>query len=172
MRKPVFLIFLATVLFNMVDSTVFGQANNRSMFDRNEFGVRRNAFLVAEIGLSAEEAGKFIPLENEFKQKFFEIGQDCRRLTQESQNKRNMTDAEYVKMIDCYLENRLKEAQLEKEYFEKFKKIITPEKICKYQQADTRFTREFVIVRRPSGDRNNENNRGGDRNNNNNRTRR
>ena len=172
MNKPCFLTYLIAVLFNMVTITASGQANDSPTFDRNDFWVKRNAFISAEIGLTTEEAVKFIPVENEFKTKLFESGRDCRRMTQESQKKRNLTDAEYMKMINCYLDNRLKEAQLEKEYFEKFKKILSPQKIYKYQQADAKFTREFVIVRRPSEQRPNNNNRNTDRNTDSNRQRR
>jgi len=171
MKQPVFLTILFAGLFSMVSVTVSGQENNRTTFDRNEFWVKRNAFITSEIGLTSDEAVKFIPVENEYKQKQFESGRDCRRLTQENQNKKNMTNAEYLKMIDCYLENRMKEVQLEKEYFEKFKKILSPAKLCKYQQADAKFMREYVIVRRPSENRNNNNNRNTDRNNSNNRSR-
>lgn len=168
MKKHVFLIFTVAVLFTMVDRTASGQDNRPQAFNREDFGARRNTFITTEAGLTAEEAGKFIPLENEFQMKLFEVGRDCRRL-RESQNK--MSDAEYTKLIECYLDTRLKEAQLEKEYYEKFKKILSPEKLYKYQQAETRFRREFVIMRRPPGppgDRNNETNRNGNRNNNNN----
>ena len=166
MRKRILWIFIATVMFSMADLTVSGQTNVRQTFNREDFGARRNAFITAEAGLTAEEAGKFIPLENEFKQKLFEVGRDCRRLTREGQNKQKMSDAEYKKLIDCHLETRLKEAQLEKEYFEKFTKVLSPEKLYKYHLADAKFSRELVIERRPSGDRNSNrnNNRNSDTN--------
>ena len=166
MRKHIFWIFIATVMFSMADLTVSGQTNVRQTFNRADFGARRNAFLTAEAGLTSEEAGKFIPLENEFKQKLFEVGRDCRMLMREGQNKQKMSDAEYKKLIDCHLETRIKEAQLEKEYFEKFNKLLSPEKLYKYHQADAKFSRELVIERRPAGDR--ENNRNSNRNTNNN----
>ena len=156
----------------MATVSVSGQANDRRTFDRNEFWIKRNAFITAETGLTSEEALKFIPLENEYKTKLFESGRDCRRLTQEIQTKKNTSDTECMKMIDCYLENRLKEAHLEKEYYEKFKKILSPQKLYKYQQADARFMREYVIVRRPNENRNSDNNRNTDRNTNTNRQRR
>ena len=163
MKKTVFFPFIVAVIFSMVGMTVSGQTNVRPTFDRNDFMARRNVFIKTEINLTAEEANKFLPLENEFKSKLLEAGQDCRRLTRESQNKNKMTDAEYRKLIDCYLETRLKEAQIEKEYYDKFKTILTPEKIYKYQQADIKFAREYIIVRRQPGNRNNDNNRNNNR---------
>jgi len=169
MRKHIFLIFFATVVFG----AVLGQANERQTFNREAFEKRRNAFITTEVGLTAEEAGKFLPIENEFKQKLFEVGLECRRLARESQNNQKMSDADYKKLSDCRLESRIKEAQLEKEYFEKFNKILSPEKIYKYQQADTKFSREIVIERRPNQNRNSGTNRENPRNNNdNNRSRR
>ena len=101
--------------------------------------------------MSPDEAAKFIPLENEFKQKVFDVGRDCRTLTRESREKAKQSDAEYLKLIDCYLDNRIKEAQLEKEYFEKFKKILKPEKLYKYREADAKFSRELIVImRRPN----------------------
>ena len=171
-KKIVYLPFIVAVIFSMVDITVSAQTNERRAFNRADFGVKRNAFITSEMGLTSEETKNFIPLENEFKIKLFEIGRDCRRLTRESQNNKKISDAEYTKMIECYIDTRLKEAQIEKEYYEKFKKILTPEKIYKYQQADLKFSREYVIVRRSNENRNNDNNRNNNRNNNNNRSRR
>jgi len=169
MKRYVLLIFFATAII----SAVAGQTNVRQTFNRETFEKRRNTFIITEAGLTVEEAGRFLPLENEFKQKLFEVGMECRRLTRESQNNQKMSDADYKKMSDCYLESRIKEAQLEKEYFEKFNKILSPEKIYKYQQADTKFSREIVIERRPPPNRNSGNNRENPRNNtDNNRSRR
>ena len=35
-------------------------------------------------------------------------------------------------------------AQLEKEYFERFKKILSPEKVYKYRNAEYKFVRNFM----------------------------
>ena len=168
MKKIFLLSFIVAMQFNMVDVSAQRQQVRQS--DRqiigNDFWERRNMFIKAEIGLTADEAKEFIPLENEFKQKQLEVGRECRNLARESQNKQKMTDAEYLKLIDCYLDNRIKEAQIEKEYFEKFKRIIRPEKLHKYQEADAKFSRELINMRRmnPPQGRNNTN-RSEDRNN-------
>ena len=169
MKKTFLLTFLVVVFLNIVDGLAQGQQRDNRPGLGNDFWEKRNAFIKAEIGLTADEEKKFIPLENEFKQKQFEVGRECRNLARESQNKQKMTDAEYLKLIDCYLDNRIKEAQVEKEYFEKFKQIIRPEKLHKYQEADAKFSRELVNNMRrmaPQQDRNN-NNRPSNRNNNN-----
>ena len=157
MKTKFIFTFFVALLFNMVEVKAQGQQGNRQLFS-TDFWERRNTYIKAEVGLTTDEAGKFIPLENEFKQKIFEVGRECRSVTRESQNKQKMTDAEYLQLIDCYIDTRMREAQIEKEYFEKFKKVITPEKIHKYQEADAKFSRELIITRRiVSPDRNNTN---------------
>ncbi|MDR0795915.1 MAG: hypothetical protein LBE79_07705 [Tannerella sp.] len=176
MGKQFFGLFIFTVLFNVLGVYAQGQRveqrqqSDRQSFNRNEFLERRNAFLVAEMTLSTDEAKKFIPLENEFKQKSYEVGRECRRLAQQNRDKKKMTDDESQKMIDCHLNTRIKEAQLEKEYFEQFKKVLKPEKIYKYLEADAKFSRELANLRRTTPERNNQN-RPTERNNNQNRPR-
>ncbi len=59
----------------------------------------------------------------------------------------DLTDEQRQKLIDCNNEARIKEAKLEKEYYEKFKKILSVEKLHKYQEADAKFMRKFMRER-------------------------
>lgn len=113
-------------------------------FDRQSFQARRNAYITAEAGLTPDEAANFVPLDNELKQKQFDAGRECRKLNRESRTKEQLSDEAYLKLIDCNIETRIKEAQLEKDYYEKFKRILPPPKLYKYQQADFKFMREFM----------------------------
>ena len=164
MKKLFFLIFVGNILFNVFDGVAQRPQFNRQESE-NAFWERRNTFIKAEIGLTAEEASKFIPLENEFKQKMLEVGRECRSLTRESQNRQTMTDAERLKLIDCYLDSRIKEAQLEKVYYEQFKKVMSPEKLYKYHDADAKFARELINMQRAVPPPRNNPNGQGNRNN-------
>ncbi|MDR0348626.1 MAG: hypothetical protein LBH90_03925 [Tannerella sp.] len=125
---------------------LFAQEDSREKrkFEKEAYQTKRNAYITAEIGLTADEAVDFIPLDNEFKQKMFEAGKECRKLGRDSRAKKVLSDDAYLKLIDCHLDTRLKEAQIEKDYFEKFKKILSAEKLYKYMEADSRFMREFM----------------------------
>ena len=48
--------------------------------DREAFFARRNAYITAEAGLTADEAAAFIPLENELQRRKMEVGRECRKL--------------------------------------------------------------------------------------------
>ncbi|MDR1746823.1 MAG: hypothetical protein LBR49_06085 [Tannerella sp.] len=141
MKTTTFIVALITLIFS---SNSWGQEPPRR-FDKDAFQAKRNAYITAEIDLTADEAAEFIPLDNELKDKMFEIGRECRRLSRKSNEPGTvMTEADYLKLIECSLESKIKEAQLEKEYYEKFKKIISPEKLFRYRQADAKFMRDFL----------------------------
>ena len=109
---------------------------------------RRNAYITAEAGLTADEAAAFIPLENELQRRKMEVGRECRKLARKNRSHQGLTDRERRELSDCLTETRLKEAQLEKEYIERFKKILSVEKLSKYQQAEAEFLRKFLQNRK------------------------
>jgi hypothetical protein len=157
MKKNVLYIALAMCLASF-SIALHGQTDNRQRFDKQEFITRHNAYITVEIGLTSAEAVEFIPLENQMKEKLFEIGHECRKLNRETRLQKSISDELYLKIINCNIESHLKEVQLTKEYYEKFKKIISPEKLYKYQQAEFKFMHEFM-------GNNNQDNRRSSRNN-------
>jgi hypothetical protein len=120
----------------------------RKPFDREAFFAKRNAFIVEKMGLTAEETAVFIPVENELIQKKFEAGRECFRLERELRGKAEKTDAEYQKLLQCQQEAKDKRDLLDKEYLEKFKKILKAEQILKYQAADKEFFDKMMHERR------------------------
>lgn len=113
-------------------------------FDKEAFLAKKNAFITAEMGLTPEEAAAFIPLCNELQEKLFEAGRECRKWSKEVRHNQNATDADYLRVIDECVSVNMKQAELEKEYFEKFKKVLSPRKLCKYKHAESKFAREFM----------------------------
>ena len=145
MNRIFFITFVAiSVLFSF---ETYAQNENRKdgkHFDKEAFKARRNAFLIAEIGLTPEEASSFIPIYDEYQQKMFEAGQECRRLSRDVRHKEKPVSEDYTKAINACVHVRAKEAELEKEYHEKFSKILTPEKVFKYRIAEHKFAKSFM----------------------------
>lgn len=143
MNKIFFITFVAiSVLFS---SKVLAQGEKQHRhFDKAAFQAKKNAFITAEVGLTPEEAEVFIPLCNELQEKMFEVGRECRKLTKELKHNESPTEADYSRVNDECVGVKLKEAALEKEYYEKFKKILSPEKLYKYRRAEYKFARNFM----------------------------
>ena len=55
-----------------------------------------------------------------------------------------MSEEEYLKLLNNDEELKTKEAELEKEYAEKFKKALSPEKLYRAQQAEKNFMQKEV----------------------------
>lgn len=169
MKKSI--IILTSVLFlNVFSFSVFAQ--QRKM-DMKEYEKRKMEYIKKEAGLSQEEANKYFPLNNELSQKKFELHRQFRDKSQ-NMNKEKMSDEEYRKLLDSDVNVKLKEAELDKEYSNKFEKALTPQKLYKAQQAERNFMQrevtKFREERDNSGGRqqlnnrdNSNNNRGGRR---------
>ncbi|MDR1344614.1 MAG: hypothetical protein LBJ39_04600 [Tannerellaceae bacterium] len=137
--------FVATfgALIMLASLEVYAQ-DKREQFDRELFLVKRSAFITAELSLTPQEAELFIPLLEELERKKYEVGQKCRKLSKDIKRKKNPNNADYLSTIDECLGVRMKEAELEKEYYEKFKGVLSPEKLYKYKDVEYKFAREFV----------------------------
>lgn len=141
-------IFIITFALLMILSPMGLNAQDKERsdrtFDKESFVIKRSAFITAELSLTPEEAAVFMPLCEELQQKKYEAGLKCRKLSREIKSKENPTDTEYTQAIDECLGVSMKEATLEKEYYEKFKKVLPPEKLYKFRDAEHKFAREFM----------------------------
>ena len=120
----------------------------RGSFDREDFIAKRNVFITERIALTTEEAVVFIPMDNELMQKKFEVGRECHRIKRDLNGKKNKSDEEYNKLLKCREELKEKRDKLDREYLEKFKRVLSAEQILKYQSADREFYDEYIRNRR------------------------
>lgn len=143
MSKLFLTVFLAvSVLMSPVAMAQEGKGKPR--FDKEAFQAEKNAFITAEVGLTPEEAAAFIPLCNEMHEKMFAAGRECRHLSKQLRHKKSPTESDYTLANDACINAKMQEAAIEKEYYEKFKAILSPEKLYKYRCAEYKFARKFM----------------------------
>ena len=141
MRVSKYFFILICLFFSF--SSIFA----KKRFSKDEFKQKRTEFLKRELDLSAQEAAKFIPLSEELMDKKFLLNKEAREEAQSLRGKSNVSDAEYEQVIDTWVNNRVKAAVLEKEYYQKFKRILPMRKLRKYQEVDMKFMRS--VMNRP-----------------------
>jgi hypothetical protein len=124
--------------------SIYAQDKSGGHFNRESFLVKRRVFITTELALTPQEADLFIPLLDELQQKKYEAGHKCRDLSKKIKQKKHLNNIDYLNTIDECLEVGIKEAELEKEYYGKFKKILSPDKLYRYKEVEYRFAREFV----------------------------
>lgn len=121
--------------------------NAQQRFSKEKFIQQRNQYLIQELNLTNEEAARFLPLCQELMEKKFALGLESRKKAHAIKVKGNVSDAEYESVIDTWINNRVKEALLEKEYYQKFKRVLPMQKLRKYQELDMKFMRQMMEKR-------------------------
>jgi flagellar biosynthesis/type III secretory pathway protein FliH len=144
-QKSILIFTLLLIGFMQLSAQHRHQHGN---FDIAKFKQQKANFITSEAGLTEAEAAAFIPLMNELLEKRFELNRQLRQESRKLKQNSNKTEADYERLINLGLECGLKEAQLNKEYYLKFRKTLTAEKVYKCRKAEDKFMKETVYKER------------------------
>ena len=108
-----------------------------------QFRAKQKAFITEEAGLSAEEDAKFFPVYFELQDRKKELNDEAWKLIRKGK-KGSLSEEQYEEILEGVYDARIAGDRLDKSYFEKFKKILSFEKIYKVQRAEMRFHRELL----------------------------
>ena len=120
-------------------------AQKQEKCSEEEFRAKKQAYLKEKAGLTTEEAQAFFPL-------YFEL-QNKKKLTNKeiwkkagkgmkSETKEN----EYKEIIDSFLVSQQIILDLEKEYIEKYRKVLSDKKIYMIYRAEIKFNRNMLKI--------------------------
>jgi len=145
MKKKLILL----LLFGLTNINVFlfAQRDDRRRAEFEELRQKREAFFNKTIGLTTDEAKAFWPLFYELEGKKIDLNRQQRRALAEFRGERDdrkgRTENDYKEVVILLAQFRIKEAKLDEEYIAKFAKILSYEKIFRYQQAEMQFARQM-----------------------------
>ncbi|MBD2722009.1 hypothetical protein [Hymenobacter armeniacus] len=105
------------------------------------------AFITNRVSLTQEQAQKFWPLYNEFSARRRELNRSGRLLRRDVTE--GMTDQQIRDTFNQAFATRQQELNLEKEYFDKFQKVISLRQVAQLFQAERDFTKE--VIKRVAG---------------------
>lgn len=140
MKKTLSLIVLTLLFINVL--FINAQSSSKSIMNLQAFEKNKQEFIIKEADLTQEEAGKFFPLNNELQKKKLDLHRKHQEEMKQTKDAENITDAEYEHLIKENIDLKMKEAELDKAYSEKFNKLISPQKLFKAQQAERTFMQE------------------------------
>ena len=127
--------------------TVSPKAQNRL----EQFEAEKRAYLIKEIGLTPAEEKQFFPLYEELQSKKFQLNRKVRgEMKRIAHSTMPVSENEYAASAAAINDLPLQEALLEKEYFEKFKKILSPKKMFLYKRAEALFAKKLLKDHRPA----------------------
>ncbi|TGE18926.1 periplasmic heavy metal sensor [Hymenobacter elongatus] len=100
------------------------------------------AYLTDKIVLTQDQAQRFWPVYNEFSDKRRDLARRMRQLRTESPDA--LSDQQIKENLTQALTLRQNEVHLEKEYFDKFQKVLTIRQVGKLFIAEREFTKEVL----------------------------
>ncbi len=152
MKKNI-IITLALIFICSLSGNIDAQDRRMNM---QEYEKKKMEYIIQSAGLTPEEAQKYFPLNLELSRKRFEMNRKYRANQDAMENSSNLTRNNYRDLVNDNIDLQVKEAELLKEYSDKFNKILSPEKVYRAQQAEKEFMKKQLKEFRS----NNPNNRG------------
>lgn len=152
------LIFLVGPFFS-----AFSQDDDKK--DRIErLKSQKVAFITKHIDLSSSEAQEFWPVYNDFSDKMDELRHKTKdNIINLHKSLDSLTESEKEAAIDQHVDYELQEAKLEKEYHEKFKEILSIDKVIKLYEAEHEFKKKMLKLLRKDGQSSSCNDKDGDK---------
>ncbi|GHT77428.1 hypothetical protein AGMMS50262_18410 [Bacteroidia bacterium] len=155
-KRVVWMMIVCLAAFN---TAIFAQQNDENRRARFEkFKSERVEFLTKTMNLTDDEKAAFLPLSEELQVKKFEANKtlrgEIRKIREAKKNNQEVSEADYKRVIDLGIQVKQSELQLDIEYLSKFLKVLSPEKVFLYQQAEQQFGRT-VMERRGGAERGN-----------------
>ena len=116
---------------------------NQQRLSPEEFRAKQKAFIIEKAGLNKEEAAKFFPVYFELQDKKKALNDKAWGLLRKGKDDKT-TEAQYAGILKGVYDARSASDKLERDYYEKFKKILSNKKIYMVQKAEMRFHRELL----------------------------
>ncbi|MET4105229.1 hypothetical protein [Hymenobacter sp. UYP22] len=109
----------------------------------------RIAYLTEKIALTPDQAQKFWPLYNEFTAKRRDLSRRLRQLRPVTTD--GLSDQQVKESLNQSFVLRQQEIMLEKDYFERFQRVISVRQVGQLALAERQFTREVLkrVANRP-----------------------
>lgn len=144
MRKFILLNLLWIVLLSPLAMLAAPQDEGGREKWMTELRQYKRVYFTRELELSRDQQNEFYPLYEEMEDKISQINDEARMMEKRVADLENATDLEYVASAEASYNAKLREAETEKEYMEKFKTILTPKQLFKLKAVERQFSRELM----------------------------
>jgi hypothetical protein len=105
---------------------------------------RLNEFVSRGANLTEAEQTKFLPMLGEMLGKQYELSKQQRELLMQSWQNKNLTEADYEKMVTKAIALDLESRKIEQTYYKKFHTVLSWKKIFAVRQSLQRFQMEAL----------------------------
>ncbi|TGE06263.1 hypothetical protein [Hymenobacter fodinae] len=134
--------FWVVLLLTTVSLTALAQAPAGQQDRLNQLENAKIAYLTDKISLTQDQAQKFWPVYNDFTTKRRDLNRQMRQLRTASPD--GLTDEQIKTNLNQAMTLREQEVKLERDYFNKFQKILSIRQVGQLYSAEREFTREVI----------------------------
>lgn len=138
-------IYLIILFIATVASSALAQPRptpeNRERW-KSELRNYKHDFMARELDLSRDQQSKFFPLYDQMEDSIEQINTDTRELEKHIGD--DASDIQTEAAARALFEQKSREGQLELEYFDSFKTILTPRQLLKLKSAERQFMRRLM----------------------------
>jgi hypothetical protein len=139
------IVYLLIVVF--CSSSITAQHSNSAERQKRweEMKVKRAAFFTERIGMTSEEAQQFWPIYNELQDKKGALNEKIHKIHHNAQkDEKGERILDYEKLNDETISIKVQEANLDKIYYQKFKTVLSAEKIYRFYRAERDWAGELL----------------------------
>lgn len=146
MKNPIFVLILLSF-------ALISRAEMQGHFDYESFKAKKVAFITTSINLTPSEAEKFWPVYNEYEQKKYSLMQEKNEIENNIKQKlETVSDQECMEITKKLSSFKKIEGDLEIEYYDKFLKILSSQKVVKLHFAEMEFKGHLLREYRKDND--------------------
>lgn len=144
MKQYVWLLFALLFTFSLHAEDQSKNTDQRKQ-RWEQMKAQRAAFYTERIGLTAEEAQRFWPIFNELQDKKGKLHyQMSAQFRNGKRDNNGCPIIDFAKANDDFIRFKVMEANIDKTYHEKFKKVLSPEKLFRYYGAEREWANKLL----------------------------
>lgn len=122
-----------------------------------QFMAEKTNFMVKEMKLNAADSTRFVSIYMQLQQekgKLMQKYRNGREVFQKMRQGEELEDSLYMRIVINDAQIQLEDAKLEREYIDKFAKVLTPKQVFSLMLAERKFKNTFMQRRPREGRRN------------------
>ena len=135
----------ALLFMAMVPAKALAQQLNEDDRNRyvNQIRAYKHDFLAKELGLSKAQQDAFFELYDAMEDRTIDLGGEVRDLEKKA-SAAGASDEEMAAAAIALYSQKMREGEIEIEYYEKFKETLTPAQLVALKSAERKFTQELM----------------------------
>lgn len=110
----------------------------------SELKPYKHKFLVKELKLTKEQSRDFLPLYDKMETELQQVGDETRQLERRVVENEKASDTEIEAASRAIFLQKKREGDIEIQYYDKFREVLTPRQLLKLKGAEREFTRSLM----------------------------